>query len=48
MGIHQLNHAVLYVRDLSRSVTFYTEVLGFRPAAEAMIAGAACKFPLRP
>jgi catechol-2,3-dioxygenase len=31
MGIHRLNHAVLYVRDLSRSVAFYTEVLGFRP-----------------
>ncbi|MFB9239919.1 VOC family protein [Plantactinospora siamensis] len=30
MGIHRLNHAVLYVRDLRRSVSFYTEVLGFR------------------
>ena len=30
MGIHRLNHAVLYVRDLKRSVEFYTEVLGFR------------------
>lgn len=30
MGIHRLNHAVLYVRDLRESVTFYTEVLGFR------------------
>jgi catechol-2,3-dioxygenase len=30
MGIHRLNHAVLYVKDLQRSVTFYTEVLGFR------------------
>ncbi len=30
MGIHRLNHAVLYVRDLSRSVAFYTEVLDFR------------------
>jgi catechol-2,3-dioxygenase len=29
MGIHRLNHAVLYVRDLRRSVAFYTEVLGF-------------------
>jgi catechol 2,3-dioxygenase-like lactoylglutathione lyase family enzyme len=28
-----LNHAVLYVRDLARSVAFYTEVLGFRPVA---------------
>jgi len=29
MPITRLNHAVLYVRDLSRSVAFYTEVLGF-------------------
>ncbi|MEU1686450.1 VOC family protein [Micromonospora sp. NPDC005707] len=31
MGIHRLNHAVLYVRDLDRSVAFYRDVLGFRP-----------------
>jgi catechol 2,3-dioxygenase-like lactoylglutathione lyase family enzyme len=31
--ITRLNHAVLYVRDLARSVAFYTEVLGFRPVA---------------
>ncbi|HEX7276059.1 MAG TPA: VOC family protein [Acidimicrobiales bacterium] len=30
MPITRLNHAVLYVRDVSRSVAFYTEVLGFR------------------
>jgi catechol 2,3-dioxygenase-like lactoylglutathione lyase family enzyme len=30
MGIHRLNHAVLYVRDLEQSVAFYTDVLGFR------------------
>lgn len=30
MGIHRLNHAVLYVADVKRSVAFYTEVLGFR------------------
>ena len=30
MPIHQLNHAVLYVRDVQRSVDFYTNVLGFR------------------
>jgi len=30
MGITRLNHAVLYVRDLERSVAFYTDVLGFR------------------
>lgn len=30
MGIKRLNHAVLYVRDLERSVPFYVGVLGFR------------------
>jgi catechol-2,3-dioxygenase len=30
MGIHRLNHAVLFVQDVRRSVAFYTEVLGFR------------------
>ena len=29
MPIHRLNHAVLYVRDVARSATFYREVLGF-------------------
>jgi catechol 2,3-dioxygenase-like lactoylglutathione lyase family enzyme len=33
VGIHRLNHAVLYVRDLDESVRFYTDVLGFRPVA---------------
>ena len=38
MGIRRLNHAVLYVRDVPKSVTFYRDVLGFqvvyeRPAA---------------
>jgi catechol-2,3-dioxygenase len=28
--IQRLNHAVLYVRDVDRSVAFYTEALGFR------------------
>ncbi|MER7417405.1 VOC family protein [Micromonospora peucetia] len=31
MGIHRLNHAVLYVSELTRSVAFYRDVLGFRP-----------------
>jgi catechol-2,3-dioxygenase len=31
MAIHRLNHAVLYVRDLERSVAFYRDVLGFVP-----------------
>ncbi len=30
MPITRLNHAVLFVRDVQRSVAFYTEVLGFR------------------
>ncbi len=30
MAIQRLNHAVLYVSDLARSVAFYTDVLGFR------------------
>jgi len=31
MPVHRLNHAVLYVRDVERSVAFYTDALGFRP-----------------
>jgi catechol-2,3-dioxygenase len=31
MAIHRLNHAVLYVRSVQRSVQFYRDVLGFRP-----------------
>ena len=34
MGIHRLNHAVLYVRSTARSVDFYRRVLGFRVKAE--------------
>jgi catechol-2,3-dioxygenase len=30
MGVFRLNHAVLYVRELDRSVAFYRDVLGFR------------------
>jgi catechol-2,3-dioxygenase len=30
MGIRRLNHAVLYVRDVERSVRFYRDVLGFQ------------------
>lgn len=30
MGIRRLNHAVLYVRDVDRSVGFYTDVLDFQ------------------
>ena len=35
MAITRLNHAVLYVRDVERSVAFYTEALGFRPLTAA-------------
>jgi catechol-2,3-dioxygenase len=31
MGVTRLNHAVLFVSDLKRSVAFYMDVLGFRP-----------------
>jgi catechol-2,3-dioxygenase len=31
--VQRLNHAVLYVRDVDRSVTFYTDALGFRVVA---------------
>ncbi|MGZ4596604.1 MAG: VOC family protein [Actinomycetes bacterium] len=31
MGVYRLNHAVLYVRDVARSVEFYGAALGFRP-----------------
>jgi catechol 2,3-dioxygenase-like lactoylglutathione lyase family enzyme len=42
MPIHRLNHAVLYVRDVRRSVDFYRDVLGFRPVSEmAGLPGAA-------
>jgi catechol-2,3-dioxygenase len=30
MPITRLNHAVLYVRDVARTTTFYEDVLGFR------------------
>jgi catechol-2,3-dioxygenase len=43
MPITRLNHAVLFVSDLARSVAFYTDVLGFRviPMAPEGFAGAA-------
>jgi catechol-2,3-dioxygenase len=34
MAIHRLNHAVLYVRDVARSVAFYRDVLGFEVVME--------------
>jgi catechol 2,3-dioxygenase-like lactoylglutathione lyase family enzyme len=42
MPIHRLNHAVLYVRDVQRSVAFYRDVLGFRVISDmAGLPGAA-------
>ncbi|MDT4894198.1 MAG: hypothetical protein QOE97_3233 [Pseudonocardiales bacterium] len=42
MSIHRLNHAVLFVRDVERSVAFYRDVLGFVPIeAMAELRGAA-------
>jgi catechol-2,3-dioxygenase len=34
MPVQRLNHAVLYVRDVARSVAFYTAALEFRVVAE--------------
>ena len=34
MPIQRLNHAVLYVRDLARTVSFYREVLGFEVSTD--------------
>jgi catechol-2,3-dioxygenase len=31
MPVRRLNHAVLFVRDIERSVAFYRDVLGFTP-----------------
>jgi catechol-2,3-dioxygenase len=39
--VRRLNHAVLYVRDVARSVAFYREALGFEVIAEIPRAGAA-------
>jgi catechol-2,3-dioxygenase len=42
MPVTRLNHAVLYIRDLRRSVDFYSSVLGFRLVADmAELPGAA-------
>jgi catechol-2,3-dioxygenase len=41
MGIFQLNHAVLFVSDLQKSVDFYTDVLGFQQIEMGGLQGAA-------
>ena len=33
MGVHRLNHAVLYVRNVDQTTEFYGDVLGFRVVA---------------
>jgi catechol-2,3-dioxygenase len=43
MPIHRLNHAVLYVNDVARSVAFYQDVLGFR-AIDGMSGSAKAAF----
>ena len=45
MPIFRLNHAVLYVRDLERSVAFYRDVLGFETV---MTMGGAAAFVQAP
>ena len=42
MAVTRLNHAVLYVRDVDRSVSFYNAVFGFEPILDmASLKGAA-------
>ncbi len=42
MSIHRLNHAVLYVRNVERSASFYRDVLGFAAIGDlASLRGAA-------
>ncbi len=42
MPVQRLNHAVLYVRDVARSVAFYADALGFAPVEGLpQLAGAA-------
>lgn len=40
MGVHRLNHAVLYVRDADRTARFYEEVLDFRRDPDLHFPGA--------
>lgn len=44
MPIHQLNHAVLYVRDASASAAFYGDVMGFEPVGDMTMGGGAAVF----
>jgi catechol-2,3-dioxygenase len=42
MGVKELGHVVLYVRDVGRSAAFYRDVLGFR---EVLGPGSGAPFP---
>ena len=42
MGVKELGHVVLYVRDVERSAAFYRDVLGFR---EVLGPGSGAPFP---
>lgn len=44
MPIHQLNHAVLYVRDAAASAAFYGDVLGFEPVDDMTMGGGGAVF----
>lgn len=37
MPVHQLNHAVLYVRDAQATADFYRDVFGFEPVEEMTV-----------
>lgn len=41
MTVSRLNHAVLYVRNVARSVAFYRDALGFAPIADMPAMGGA-------
>jgi catechol-2,3-dioxygenase len=43
MPIQRLNHAVLYVRDVDRSVAFYRDVLGFRRSRGSRAGPPSCR-----
>ncbi|MFF8787167.1 VOC family protein [Streptomyces sp. NPDC015125] len=45
MSVRRLNHAVLYVRDVARSVAFYTEALGLTVGMEISAQAAFLRAP---
>lgn len=44
MPVHQLNHAVLYVRDARVTAAFYAEVFGFEPVSDMTMGGGGAMF----